>query len=73
MGKQFQFFLFACIFKDRSHHTNVIHVHMCTALVYQYLGRVLLRKDQNLYFRDDGQDPSQVRMLQLTENYLKTL
>lgn len=43
----------------------------CTALEHQYLGRVLLRKQQTQFFRDEAQHPCQTRILLLTENYLK--
>lgn len=35
------------------------------------LGRVVLRKEQTQFFRDEGQHPYQTRILHLTENYLK--
>lgn len=41
------------------------------ALEHQYLGRVLLRKDQTWFFRGEGWNPCQTRIPQLTENYLK--
>lgn len=41
------------------------------ALEHQYLGRVLLRKDQTQFFRGEGWNPCQTRIPQLTENYLK--
>lgn len=37
------------------------------------LGRVLLRKEQTQFFRDEGQPPCQTRILQLAENYLKNV
>lgn len=37
------------------------------------LGRVLLRKEQTQFFRDEGQPPCQTRTLQLAENYLKNV
>lgn len=51
-----------------SHSCN----HVLSVLLWNIsTGRVLLKKEQTQFFRDEGQHPCQTRILQLTGNYLK--
>lgn len=72
MEKHFELFLFGCTSQDRSYLTHVIMFSVyCSGT--PVLGRVLLKREQTQFFRDEGQHPCQTRIPQLTGNYVKNL